>query len=52
LSTIPSSPPVQRTFNVPPLIAARLKSPEHVSDLIFPPAASDTELVEHALAIG
>jgi len=37
LSTIPSSPPVQRTFNVPPLIAARLKSPEHVSDLIFPP---------------
>ena len=32
-----SLPPVQRTFNVPQLIAAMLKSREHVSDLIFSP---------------
>jgi len=37
MSTIPSLPPVQRTFNVPQLIGAMLKSREHVSDLIFSP---------------
>ena len=45
MSTIPSLPPVQRSFNVPPLIAAMLKSREHVSDLIFSPGRPrDTEL--------
>src|SRR5215475_9849075 len=37
MSSTPSLPPVQRTFNVPQLIAAMLKSREHVSDLIFSP---------------
>ncbi|HTP67626.1 MAG TPA: PilT/PilU family type 4a pilus ATPase [Dongiaceae bacterium] len=37
MSTTPSLPPVQRTFAVPQLIAAMLKSREHVSDLIFSP---------------
>jgi len=37
MSTFPSLPPVQRTFSVPQLIAAMLKSREHVSDLIFSP---------------
>ena len=37
MSTIPSLPPVQRTFNVPQLIGAMLKSRDHVSDLIFSP---------------
>jgi twitching motility protein PilT len=37
MSTIPSLPPVRRTFNVPQLIAVMLKSREHVSDLIFSP---------------
>lgn len=37
MSTIPSLPPVQRTFSVPQLIGAMLKSREHVSDLIFSP---------------
>ena len=37
MSTTPSLPPVQRTFQVPQLISAMLKSREHVSDLIFSP---------------
>jgi twitching motility protein PilT len=37
MSSTPSLPPVQRTFAVPQLIAAMLKSREHVSDLIFSP---------------
>jgi len=37
MSSTPSLPPVQRTFNVPQLIGAMLKSREHVSDLIFSP---------------
>jgi twitching motility protein PilT len=37
MSSTPSLPPVQRTFQVPQLIAAMLKSREHVSDLIFSP---------------
>jgi twitching motility protein PilT len=38
MSTTPSSvPPAPRTFQVPQLITAMLKSGEHVSDLIFSP---------------
>jgi twitching motility protein PilT len=38
MSTTPSSvPPAPRTFQVPQLITAMLKSSEHVSDLIFSP---------------
>lgn len=37
MSSTPSLPPVLRTFNVPQLISAMLKSREHVSDLIFSP---------------
>ena len=39
MSTTPSSvaPTAPRTFQVPQLIAAMLKSGEHVSDLIFSP---------------
>jgi twitching motility protein PilT len=37
MPSTPSLPPVLRTFNVPQLISAMLKSREHVSDLIFSP---------------
>jgi len=37
MSATPSLPPVLRTFNVPQLIGAMLKSRDHVSDLIFSP---------------
>ena len=37
MSTTPSLPPVQRTFQVPQLIMAMLRSRDHVSDLIFSP---------------
>ncbi|MFI5098588.1 MAG: twitching motility protein, partial [Candidatus Acidiferrales bacterium] len=37
MSITPSLPPVQRTFQVPQLIMAMLRSREHVSDLIFSP---------------
>jgi len=36
-TTPPVAPPAQRTLQVPQLIAAMLKSGEHVSDLIFSP---------------
>src|SRR5579871_3240897 len=36
-TNVPSLPPVQRTFHVPQLIGAMLKSRDHVSDLIFSP---------------
>lgn len=36
-TTVSSVPPEQRTFQVPQLIVAMLKSGEHVSDLIFSP---------------
>ncbi len=37
MSTTPSLPPVQRTFQVPQLIMAMLRSRDRVSDLIFSP---------------
>ena len=37
MSTTPAVPPAPRSINVPQLIAAMLKSKNHVSDLIFSP---------------
>jgi len=52
MSTSPSLPPVQRTFHVPQLIGAMLKSREHVSDLIFSPGrAPQVEVNGHLVEL-